>query len=424
MKGSIEKLEDFNFVNEGLWDKIMNATKSVRRNKSTQYGAFTYTENIGWHIGPNYIKTLRNDFTLDHDPESLEWLTKPDVRFTADILYISKGKIGFAGIWENGVFAGDEFFEGTNISSIFKGGLFYKGHFDATWAAHPVLFENGTVTTDPQNGLLGVSPIKIGSSVANFNLLSVPVGSYVVVTSANNRKIAFKLLKTIDKTNAQLTFLTIPNEKKVSFHWSDLKQNYNQTVQISAGSSFIIPGVINVKNVANITVVNELRYQPQYKVELNFSEIKQAKFPYSRVFLNIDANRERRRQAEELNKRILNGVFGANLEFLKKDIQGAVDAGEVSDLGEYISKLDKGSLDGITEEIHAIYNDLKALNALLQKYSEPEVKSNIAKAITDYLKPKKKTPSYVKTPNKPEEKPATGMTDTDKKSIINRINKL
>ncbi len=394
MKNSIEKLEEFNFTNEGLWDKIKGTVSS---NKTAQYGIFSYTENVGWHVGSNKIENYRNDHSLGFDSPKLEFLTNPHVKFYADTLYISNGKVGFSGIWEAGEFQGDLFFTGKK-ASIFKGGIFNGGHFDAIWEAHPSAFHNGTVEPGPT--LLGVSPVQMSKPLEQFNILSAPVGAFISVTG-NKKKYIFQLLKTINENGAELQFKTIPDEKIIKTHWQELIQEYYERVEITAGNSFIIPGVINVKQVSFIEVLTDYKYQPKYKIQLDLGKIKQLSMPYNKIFLTIDANQKRKQEAENLNKSIVDGTFGANLAFLKREIQSAVDAGEANDLADYLLKLRSGKFAGITEEIIDINAKLVLFANLLKQYVDPDVKEKVSKAIQSYLLPKKSVDNSVKNTIQP-----------------------
>lgn len=384
MDNSLEQLEEFNFTNEGLWDKIKG---TVGGNKTTHYGIFSYTENVGWHVGPNKIKNLSDDHSLGFDHPKLTFLTEPHTRFYAETLYIRKGEIGFEGIWAGGEFRGDYFY---GINSVFKDGIYNGGQFSATWEPSPKAFENGTVR--PAKTLLGVPKAQFGVEFNVFNLLSVPAGAYVIVTASNKKKSVFQVVKTIDDKSSEFVFKTVPDERMVNMHWTKLKDDYESRVEITASGSFIIPGIINVSNVLYVTVLANYEYQPKYKVEMNLDNIKQLKLPYNKIYLTIDANPARKNQAEMLNKAMANGSFGANLAYLKKEIQAAVDSNEATDLGDYMAKLSSKKLAGITEEIIDITAKLNSFAGLLKQYADPTVKENVSKAIQAYLRPRKSAP--------------------------------
>jgi len=322
---ALKSLEEISLKNEAIFSKFFKKPPA-----SNSY--YSLTNNNG-HINP--IDDMGSDGSIQYNVEGglklFPWLF--NATFSAEFIYFKNKKVWFRGRWENGIFEGERFMEGSQfVSGKFKGGI-YEAENDGYEAA-PDSFLSGT-WENYEHGILGreLYTKPIINTEESVELVSVPTGWFVTLIGEQNAKVTFKIIKKIDDKNTDFIFQIYPNLHSLQIAWETIRANYLNNGYIIKGKSFELLGnQYKINKVNSIVVSNE---QPEERISakniIDFSVDSNLKnfLSYKKIPISIEVDSSSqigKDFVEQFKKDLPRGVFSDVL----KQMQNYVAAGIIT----------------------------------------------------------------------------------------------
>jgi len=252
----------------------------LKGRKKKQNNIVVQANDGGYYINGNYVSTLRSDGSiyLWSDTEwrspQLSWLLQ--AKFEADLINVVKGKVQFAGIWEEGDFQGEQIY---GVNSKIIGGTFSGEKFltiNDGFQTHPANFIKG-VYRDYEKGILGTLnyTYEMKNTDKPLELIRVPLGWFVEVMDDSGYKLVFQVLKKIDNTSTDFIInIKYPIELKIKMAWEEIRSKYNEKAIFVVGEPFWLAEhwpSIEFNRLQKVKTVNVLKEIP---IIVNFNRDK------------------------------------------------------------------------------------------------------------------------------------------------------
>jgi len=328
----------------------MDNFKKLNEQKENYEEAFGNVFNRKSKFQSNYVREKKNDvgYFLNRNPvtqffsdgsenpfmddtwQKTKNLWALNGVYNATTIHIKNNQISMNGRWVDGNFAGYEFF---GTQSVFEGGSFNGQRYSAPNKSFLIEAHNyySGVFINNKNGILGKSDIiqeTTSSGIKSVELITIPIGWYVLLTDDKNMKFQFKITKRIDEISTEFKFLSLPTQTEVSVPWEDIRSHYVQRGYISQGRLFQTFSAPNFGTIAKIEIKKSIPLVINFSSHdglKKFLKIKQQNIPFEVSPTSAESKAFTEQFLKDIPKQ--NGKFYRILNDLRTKVKNGVIKG-------------------------------------------------------------------------------------------------